>query len=83
MSLDLIDIGANLTHDSFAEDRDAVMTRALQAGVRRLVVTGADLARGLPTQEQRGMFMKTAVMLTYADGNVSDKERRGLTKLHL
>ncbi len=44
MSLDLIDIGANLTHDSFAEDRDAVMARALQAGVRRLVVTGADLA---------------------------------------
>ncbi|MEA3161712.1 MAG: TatD DNase family protein, partial [Gammaproteobacteria bacterium] len=44
MSLDLVDIGANLTHDSFAEDRDAVMARALQAGVRRLVVTGADLA---------------------------------------
>jgi TatD DNase family protein len=44
LSLDLIDIGANLTHDSFAGDRDAVMARALQAGVRRLVVTGADLA---------------------------------------
>ena len=44
MSLDLIDIGANLTHDSFAADLDAVMTRALQAGVRRQIVTGADLA---------------------------------------
>lgn len=44
MSLDLIDIGANLTHDSFAPDLDAVMTRALQAGVRRQIVTGADLA---------------------------------------
>ena len=44
LSLDLIDIGSNLTHDSFAQDRDAVMTRALQAGVRRQVVTGADLA---------------------------------------
>jgi len=44
LSLDLIDIGANLTHDSFAEDRDAVMARASAAGVRRLVVTGADLA---------------------------------------
>jgi TatD DNase family protein len=43
LSLDLIDIGANLTHDSFAQDRDAVMTRALQAGVRRQIVTGADL----------------------------------------
>jgi TatD DNase family protein len=44
LSLDLIDIGSNLTHDSFAEDRDAVMERALQAGVRRQVVTGADLS---------------------------------------
>jgi TatD DNase family protein len=44
LSLDLIDIGSNLTHDSFAADRDAVMARALQAGVRRQVVTGADLA---------------------------------------
>jgi TatD DNase family protein len=43
LRLDLIDIGSNLTHDSFAEDRDAVMARALQAGVRRQVVTGADL----------------------------------------
>lgn len=44
MSLQLIDIGSNLTHDSFAGDRDAVMARALAAGVRRQVVTGADLA---------------------------------------
>jgi TatD DNase family protein len=44
LDLDLIDIGANLTHDSFAADRDAVMARAWQAGVRRQVVTGADLA---------------------------------------
>jgi TatD DNase family protein len=40
--LDLIDIGSNLTHESFAGDRDAVMSRALQAGVRRQIVTGAD-----------------------------------------
>jgi TatD DNase family protein len=44
LGLDLIDIGSNLTHDSFAQDRDAVMARALQAGVRRQIVTGADLA---------------------------------------
>jgi TatD DNase family protein len=43
LSLDLIDIGSNLTHDSFAQDRDAVMARALQAGVSRQIVTGADL----------------------------------------
>src|SRR5450755_1815623 len=44
LSLDLVDIGSNLTHDSFSGDRDAVMARALQAGVRRQIITGADLA---------------------------------------
>jgi TatD DNase family protein len=44
LGLDLIDIGSNLTHESFTADRDAVMARALQAGVRRQVITGADLA---------------------------------------
>lgn len=41
--MDLIDIGANLTHDSFAADLDEVMTRAVHAGVRRQIVTGADV----------------------------------------
>ena len=44
MNLTLIDIGSNLTHDSFAGDRDAVMARASDAGVRAQIVTGADLA---------------------------------------
>ncbi|KAG1440403.1 hypothetical protein G6F57_019037 [Rhizopus arrhizus] len=37
----LIDIGANLTHDSFDRDRDAVLDRARQAGVVQMVITGA------------------------------------------
>src|SRR5258708_2163735 len=44
MKISLIDIGSNLTHDSFAHDRDAVMARALEAGVRSQVVRGADMA---------------------------------------
>ncbi|MGC1387764.1 MAG: TatD family hydrolase [Steroidobacteraceae bacterium] len=44
MSDEFIDIGANLTHDSFAADLDQVIGRAMQAGVTRQVVTGADLA---------------------------------------
>jgi TatD DNase family protein len=43
MKIALIDIGSNLTHDSFSVDRDAVMARALEAGVRRQIVTGADM----------------------------------------
>ncbi|HEU4857238.1 MAG TPA: TatD family hydrolase [Rhodanobacteraceae bacterium] len=37
----LIDIGANLTHESFRRDFDAVLQRARSAGVERMVVTGA------------------------------------------
>lgn len=43
MSLDLIDIGVNLAHDSFDGDRDAVMRRAAQAGVPQMVVTGSSV----------------------------------------
>ena len=40
----MIDIGANLTHESFAPDLDAVLARAADAGVVQLMVTGADHA---------------------------------------
>src|SRR5277367_4929288 len=43
MKISLIDIGSNLTHDSFAADRDTVMARAREAGVGHQIVTGADL----------------------------------------
>lgn len=39
----LIDIGANLAHDSFDADRAEVLTRAREAGVERLVITGSTL----------------------------------------
>jgi TatD DNase family protein len=37
----LIDIGCNLTHDSFDKDRGAVIEHAHEAGVAQMVVTGA------------------------------------------
>jgi TatD DNase family protein len=37
----LIDIGANLAHDSFDADLDEVLARAWQAGLERIVVTGS------------------------------------------
>ncbi len=39
--MQLIDIGLNLTHDSFDRDRDAVWQRARDAGVRQAILTGA------------------------------------------
>ena len=38
---ELIDIGANLTHDSFDHDFDEVLERAAVAGVTQMMVTGA------------------------------------------
>ena len=39
--MELVDIGANLAHDSFDADRGAVLQRAREAGVTRIVVTGS------------------------------------------
>ena len=41
---DLIDIGANLGHESFNADLDAVIDDAREAGVSRLILTGATVA---------------------------------------
>jgi TatD DNase family protein len=57
--MQLIDIGANLAHDSFDDDRDSVIERAREVGVTRLIVTGSSgnsnwealqLAKGRPGQ---------------------------------
>ena len=41
MTHPIIDIGANLAHDSFDDDRDEVMRRAADAGVTHMIVTGS------------------------------------------
>ena len=39
--MELVDIGANLGHESFDRDREDVLVRAREAGVAQIVVTGA------------------------------------------
>jgi len=39
--VEFVDIGANLTHESFRHDREAVLERARAHGVTQIVVTGA------------------------------------------
>ena len=39
--MQLIDIGLNLTHDSFDTDRGAVLERAAAVGVTQMIITGA------------------------------------------
>ena len=41
MSFSLVDIGANLAHDSFDDDRAEMMERAADAGVTTMIVTGS------------------------------------------
>jgi TatD DNase family protein len=40
----MIDIGANLAHDSFGSDFDEVLSRARDAGVEQIIVTGSSEA---------------------------------------
>ena len=47
----LVDIGINLTHDSFAPDRDAVLARARAAGVVQMIITGASAQGSLQALE--------------------------------
>ena len=44
MSPDFVDIGVNLANKAFDKDRDAVMERAVNAGVKQMVLTGTSLA---------------------------------------
>jgi TatD DNase family protein len=43
-SASLIDIGLNLAHDSFDQDREALIERALAAGVKHMLITGSSIA---------------------------------------
>ncbi|HWT16250.1 MAG TPA: hydrolase TatD, partial [Patescibacteria group bacterium] len=46
-----IDIGANLTHESFAHDLSALLERARTASVQRIVVTGASRSGSVEAQQ--------------------------------
>jgi TatD DNase family protein len=60
----LIDIGANLAHDSFEADRDEVLARAAAAGVGQIVVTGSSFDSNAAAlrlaQAHRGQLFATA-----------------------
>jgi TatD DNase family protein len=62
--MELVDIGVNLTHRRFADDRDQVVARGLAAGVRTMIVTGTSVrasreARALASG-RRGTLWATA-----------------------
>lgn len=64
MKHELVDIGANLAHDSFDEDRDEMMRRAADAGVTTMIVTGSSDASNVRAAElaeaSNGVLYSTA-----------------------
>lgn len=85
--MSLIDIGANLTHESFHHDLDAVLQRAQTHGVRRMIVTGASVdgsekALELATDHPELMFATAGVhphhAVDYAD--TADTQLRRLAQ---
>ena len=61
--MQLVDIGANLTHASFQADVAEVISRARQAGVAQIIVSGttvADSRKGLALSESSDFLFATA-----------------------
>lgn len=59
----MLDIGLNLTHDSFDHDRDGVLARAADAGVTHCLITGSDVEhsrKALQLAEQYPQLRATA-----------------------
>jgi TatD DNase family protein len=63
--MQLIDVGANLTHASFRDDLEEVLARARKAGVRQLVVTGTTVGESRNALElaaaREGIFATAGV----------------------
>ena len=73
--MQLIDIGLNLTHDSFDSDRDAVMARARAAGVVQMILTGASAAGS----HQAASLARTAPRQLFATAGVHPHHAAELT----
>ena len=84
--MELIDIGANLGHESFAHDLPAVLDRARAAGVVQMVVTGAsregsrqalEIARAHP-----GLLFATAGVHPHHASEYTEEADAELRALH-
>jgi TatD DNase family protein len=81
----LVDIGANLAHDSFDGDRDAVLERALAAGVAAMIVTGStipDSGKAITLcRRHPGRLRATAGVHPHHAASVSDADAARLAEL--
>ena len=84
--MQLIDIGANLGHESFVHDFGAVLERARAAGVARMVVTGAS-REGSPralelAQAHSGVLYATAGVHPHHATEYTDEADAEMRALH-
>lgn len=82
--LDLIDIGLNLAHDSFDQDRVEVLARARAAGVQRAVITGTTVttsARALELAESDAGLFATAGIHPHHASELDSHSRDALRAL--
>lgn len=80
-AMELIDIGCNLTHDSFDVDREQVIEAAFQAGVSQMIVTGAsaqgsEQASQLATEWPQKLFATAGVHPHRASAYDSETDKR-------
>src|SRR5258706_6593279 len=54
--MQLVDIGANLTHTAFHDDLEAVVSRAHGAGVTRMIVTGTSVEESAAAAHLAGRY---------------------------
>jgi TatD DNase family protein len=78
--MELIDIGCNLTHDSFDNDLEQVLENARAAGVAQFIVTGASIegmqkARELARERPRELYATAGVHPHHADTFDDDTEK--------
>ncbi len=83
--MDLVDIGANLAHDSFDDDRYDVLARARASGVGQIVLTGSsdDSNRGASelAASSAGYLLSTAGVHPHHAADYSDDSHRLIREL--
>jgi|GEM_PF-2865618 len=81
----IIDIGANLTHESFGNDFEAVINRAGQANVKHMIITGSDVEDSekavMLAAENTTLFSATAGIHPHYAEQYSENAHAALEKL--
>jgi len=84
-SHEIIDIGVNLAHRSFHNDRKEVIARAISAGVRTMIITGTSLATSEAAlriaRESPNHLFATAGVHPHDSRNCTDETVAGLRRL--